>query len=109
MVSTPSVEPLLKSRLLPRFSFRFLFALTLCVALLAVTFQAAYAGYAVAISVLAFIGFLVAFFAACVLVFLLLWCLLGLRRIDGEADSPGSPFSDGQLPPQILPPSNPPK
>jgi hypothetical protein len=107
MVSTPSVEPLLKSRLLPRFSFRFLFALTLCFALLGVTIQAAYAGYVVAISVLAFIGFLVAFFAACILVFLVLWCLSGLRVRDDEAGTGGSPFADGQLPPQILPPSNP--
>ena len=107
MVSTPSVEPLLKSRLLPRFSFRFLFVLTLVFALLGVTVQAAYAGYAVAISVLAFIGFLAAFFAACVVVFLVLWCLSGLRVRGDDADTAGSPFADGQLPPQILPPSNP--
>ena len=107
LVNTPSVEPVLKSRLLPRISFRFMFLLTLGFALLGAATRSAVEGYAFAIAVLAFIGCLVIFFVACMFVFVLTWAMsLPLRR-SRENPTQGSPFADGQLPPQILPPRNP--
>ncbi|MDB4557635.1 hypothetical protein N9053_00655 [bacterium] len=107
IVSTPSVEPLLNSRVLPRFSFRFLFVVTLAFALLGATIQAALAGYIIAVSILVFLGFLLSFFVVGFLLFLVLWGLAVLRPHNDSQDASGSPFADGQLPPQILPPTNP--
>ena len=107
IVSTPSVEPLLNSRVLPRFSFRFLFVVTLAFALLGATIQAALAGYIIAVSILVFLGFLLSFFVVGFLLFLVLWGLAVLRPHNDSQDTSGSPFADGQLPPQILPPTNP--
>ncbi len=105
-LSTPSVEPILKSRVLPRFSFRFLFAITFACALIGAMVQAAYGGYIIAISLLVLLGSVLSFFALGFLVFLLLWIIAVLRPPNDVAE-PGSPFADGQLPPQILPPTDP--
>jgi hypothetical protein len=106
-VNTPAVEPVLKSRLLPRFSFRFLFGVTFGFALLGATVQAAFAGFAVALGVLVFLGSLASFFVVGFLFYLVLWGLAGLRPRDDSVGNSGSPFADGQLPPQIMPPTNP--
>ncbi|MDC0287852.1 hypothetical protein OAL01_00260 [Rubripirellula sp.] len=105
-MSTPSVEPLLKSRVLPRFSFRFLFAITFACALVGAMVQAAYGGYVIAISLLVLLGSMLSFFVLGFLFFLTLWIMAGLRP-RGDVAEPGSPFADGQLPPQILPPTDP--
>lgn len=106
-MNTPSVEPLLKSRLLPRFSFRFLFLLTFGFALLGAATRSAVQGYALAMAVLAFIGFFVIFFFVSAAMFLLGWAIAVARTGSSQDTTQGSPFAEGQLPPQILPPRNP--
>lgn len=96
----------MKSRLLPRFSFRFLFGVTFVFALLGAMVQAAYAGYIIAISLLMMLGSVLSFFLVGYLFFLVQWIMAGLRPRRDLAE-PGSPFADGQLPPQILPPTDP--
>jgi uncharacterized Tic20 family protein len=107
IVNTPSVEPVLKSRFLPRFSFRFLFLLTFICALVGAILQSAGAGYAVAISAVVSLSYFLVFFALCILLFLVLWSLSFLQRDKADEQNAGSPFAEGQLPPQILPPRNP--
>ncbi|MAI32567.1 MAG: hypothetical protein L7W43_16280 [Rubripirellula sp.] len=105
-MNTPAVEPLLKSRLLPRFTFRFLFLVTFAGAVLGALVEAAFTGYTIAISLLVLLGSGLSFFVVGFLLFLVQWVMAGLqpRRDLVEA---GSPFADGQLPPQILPPTDP--
>lgn len=107
MVKTPSVEPVVKSRLLPRISSRWLFVLTTLAAIIAAVARAAGEGGALAYSLMAALTFIAICFAAFVLLFVfargvsLLWYDAPPELHDG------SPFAEGQLPPQILPPRDP--
>lgn len=92
--------------MLPRFSFRFLFAITFACALIGAVVQAAYGGFVIAISLVVLLGSVLSFFVVGILSFLVLWVIAGLRPRNHVAE-PGSPFADGQLPPQILPPTDP--
>ena len=92
--------------MLPRFSFRFLFAITFACALVGAMVQAAFGGFVLAISLLVLFGSVLAFFVVGFLLFLVLWIMAALRPRDDVAE-PGSPFADGQFPPQILPPTDP--
>lgn len=103
-LKTPSVEPVVRSRLLPRVSFRLLFALTTLAAVLAAVARAAGSGAAAAKAVMVGLGFLVACFLVFTLLFLISWCVSSLRVEPDDDAMQGSPFADGQLPPQILPP-----
>jgi hypothetical protein len=106
-MKTPSVEPVLRSRLLPRISFRWLLALTTLSAVLAAVARAAGGGTAIAWGAVVAIGFLVTCFALFVILFIFCWAVSS-TWYDGEPDAAqGSPFSEGQLPPQILPPREP--
>jgi len=101
------MEPILRSRLLPQFSFRLLMALTVIAALLAVTARAAGSGAPFAKAVLVVVVFVTAVFALAVCAFLVSWAiaLLVLGRAHEARD--GSPFSEDQLPPQHLKPREP--
>jgi hypothetical protein len=103
-VKTPSVEPVVESRLLPRISSRLLFALTTLAAIIAAVARAAGNGGALAYAVMVSLIFVVACFSIFLLLFLISWAISSLWY-EGESDTlEGSPFAEGQLPPQILPP-----
>jgi hypothetical protein len=94
----------LRSRLLPRVSFRFVLALMTLSALIAAVGRAAGEGAATAWAALVAFGFLAACFLLFMLLFLVCWGI-SLVWYEGEpAAGKGSPFAEGQLPPQILPP-----
>lgn len=103
-MKTPSVEPVLTSRLLPRVSFRLLLALVTISALIAAIARAAGQGVALAYAFSIGLGFLAVVFLLFVLLFLISRSFTSLWY-KGDADVlEGSPFAEGQLPPQILPP-----
>ena len=100
----PKLQPVLPSKMLPRITLGFLFGLTTAGALIAAVARSAEKGVDLAIAALAVVGFFAACFAVFVLLFLV--CrMIALLKGDVVSDAnQGSPFSDGQLPPQILPP-----
>ena len=103
-MKTPSVEPVLRSRLLPRISFRLVLALMTLSAIVAAVGKAAGGGGATAWGILVALGFVAISFLLFVALFLFCWSISTLWY-DGESDMVhGSPFADGQLPPQIVPP-----
>ena len=103
-MKTPSVEPVVRSRLLPRISFRFLFALTTLSAIIAAVARGAGEGVALAYAAMTTLAFVGACFALFLSLFLVSWAISSLWY-EGESDAlEGSPFAEGQLPPQILPP-----
>ena len=110
-MNTPVVEPVEPSRLLPRVTFRTLFAITTLGALLAALGRVAGFGTAgntraIAVGLLVAVGFL----AACLMVFatfyLVAWLISLMWYRATEMPNEGSPFAEDQLPPQILPPRN---
>lgn len=103
-VKTPSVEPVLRSRLLPRVSFRFMFLLMTLAAVIAAVARLAGEGGALAYAVVVGIGYLAVGFLAFVLLFLINWVISSLWYRESADLHQGNPFADGQLPPQILPP-----
>ena len=107
MVKTPSVEPVLKSRLLPRISSRWLFVLTTLAAVIAAVARVAGEGGAVAYAATAAIVFLATCFGAFALLFFLARAVSLMWYVPPPELHDGSPFADGQLPPQILPPRDP--
>ena len=100
----PSVEPVLRSRLLPRISFRLIFGVTALAAILYALARLAGQGGTLAMSIMLALAFLIACFAIFVAAFLLAWsiAILTAERQDDSAE--GSPFASDQLPPQLLPP-----
>jgi hypothetical protein len=103
-VKTPSVEPVVVSRLLPKISSRFLFVLTTFAALIAAVARAAGAGGALANAAIVALIFIAVCFLLFAILFVISWAISSLWY-EREPDTlEGSPFADGQLPPQILPP-----
>lgn len=127
-MKTPSYEPVQPSRMMPRFSFRWLFALTTVGAIVAAIAQiagrgasgssgsgsggfgpgqeAANSGTAAALAtgVLVTLGYLAALFAVFMLLFGIAWLVASLWYRPDDDLAQGSPFAADQLPPQILPP-----
>jgi len=101
------MEPILRSRLLPQFSFRAMMALTVVAALLAVTARAAGSGAPFAKAIMVVVLFVAAVFVLAIVAFLISWsiALLVVGRVDDTRA--GSPFSEDQLPPQHLKPREP--
>lgn len=106
-MKTPSVEPVLRSRLLPRISFRLIFVVTTGVAVAAAVARAAGEGGALAFSVLMAMAVPLACFALFISLFLICWIVSSLWYESEDDTLKGSPFAEGQLPPQILPPRDP--
>ena len=103
-VKTPAVEPVVRSRMLPRISFRLLFGLTTLAAIIASVARLAGEGGELALAAIVGAGFIFACFCLFALLFLIDWAISSLWY-EGEPDAlEGNPFADGQLPPQILPP-----
>jgi hypothetical protein len=73
-------------------------------AVIAAVGRAAGGGYAIASAALVAGGFVVVCFLLFIGLFLFCW-VISLLWYEGEPEAGrGSPFADGQLPPQILPP-----
>ena len=103
-VKTPSVEPVVRSRLLPKLSSRVLFALTTLAAVIAAVARLAGEGGELAYAAIVGLGFIAACFVLFALLFLVAWAISSLWY-EGEPDAlEGNPFAEGQLPPQLLPP-----
>jgi hypothetical protein len=105
--TSKAVQPILKSRMLPRISLGFLFVLTTLGALLAAIARAADQGIALAIAAIAALGFVAACFVTFALLFFICRTVAYLNGNSVTDATTGSPFSEGQLPPQILPPREP--
>ncbi len=103
-MKTPSVEPVLRSRLLPKVSFRLMLILTTLSAVVAAVARVAGGGGAMATAVVVAILFPLVCFAPFTLLFLITWSVSSLWYRDDPDSLRGSPFAEGQLPPQILPP-----
>lgn len=89
---------------MPRVSFRLVLALMTLSALIAAIARAAGSGHAIAWAAMVAAGFFLVCFLAFVSLFLFCW-LISLLWYDGQPEAgQGSPFAEGQLPPQILPP-----
>ena len=107
MPTAPLTEPVLRSRLLPRISFRLLFALTALAALVAALARAAGEGGPLARALLLAVGFLIFCFTLFAVLFLVGWAIACLTVRAKDTAPPGSPFAEDQLPPQMLPPREP--
>lgn len=110
-MNSPVVESVEPSRLLPRVTFRTLFAITTLGALLAALARVAgVAGSvstrAMALGLLIAVGFLAACFLAFALFYLVAWLVSIIWYRAADESVQGSPFAEDQLPPQILPPRN---
>lgn len=103
-MKTPSVEPVLQSRLLPKVSFRFVMAVTAVFAVLGAVGRVAGEGGALALATLCGLAFPLICFALFGILFLISWGVSGLWYEADDDALKGSPFADGQLPPQLLPP-----
>jgi hypothetical protein len=89
---------------MPKVSFRLLFALTTLAAIIAAVARAAGQGGALANAAMVSLGFLGAVFLLFALLFLIS-VAVSSTWYEGDSDAlDGSPFAEGQLPPQILPP-----
>lgn len=102
---TPSsMEPIVRSRVLPRISFRAMMLGTVIAALIAALARAAGDGATFAKAVVIAIGLLALFFLLAACAFVLAW--LTARLVIGEFDNAreGNPFAQDQLPPQLLKP-----
>tara|TARA_R110002049_G_scaffold25016_1_gene88228 strand:- start:17425 stop:17751 length:327 start_codon:yes stop_codon:yes gene_type:complete len=103
-MKTPSVEPVLRSRLLPKISFRGMFGLMTLAAFLAALARTAGGGTSFAIGVLAAFVFIAACFVCFAFTFMVTWLFATLTYKGDPDQRTGSPFAADQLPPQILPP-----
>ncbi|QDT05996.1 hypothetical protein K227x_44030 [Rubripirellula lacrimiformis] len=103
-MKTPSYQPIERSRMLPRISFRWMFALTTLGAILAAVAKAAGSGASFAVALMVTIGFIGTCFALFVLIFAITLAVSSLWYQPVDDTHQGSPFAADQLPPQILPP-----
>ena len=85
MTKAPSVEPVVRSRLLPRISFRMMLLLTTLAAILAAIARVADAGNELAMSAMMAFGFVFACFVAFAFLFLFSWSVSVLRKPSGYA------------------------
>ena len=103
----PSVQPPLVGRVLPQYSFRTVVIAMTLLALAAFVYRQASLGAAWAEALVVAAAFLLACFALYAVLFLLAWIPALVGRDSWEDVGKGNPFADGQLPPQLLPPSEP--
>lgn len=101
---TPSVERSVRSRLLPKLSFRSVMLTVTLAAFVAWLGRLAWDGHPLPMSLIYALLALVAFFVASLLLFLIAWVPAFLLRHLQSDSREGNPFAADQLPPQILPP-----
>lgn len=102
-----SVLPPERGGLLPQYSFRTVVILMTAVVFAAFAFRQAWLGEVWAQAFAVISGFLVACFTLYAILYLIAWIPARLGRDDDWEVMHGNPFADGQLPPQLLPPSDP--
>ncbi|SMP74808.1 hypothetical protein SAMN06265222_11844 [Neorhodopirellula lusitana] len=102
-----SMDPIVRSRVLPRISFRAVMVFSVVAAIIAAVARAAGDGTTFAKAVIVGIAFLAFFFVLAMLAFLLSWMTarLTIGRFDNARE--GNPFAKDQLPPQLLKPREP--
>ena len=102
-----SMDPVIRSRVLPRISFRSVMALTVVAAVIAAVARAAGDGATFAKAFIVALAFLTAFFLLAIFSFILSWITarLTIGRFDNARE--GNPFAKDQLPPQLLKPREP--
>lgn len=101
---TPSVEQTVRSRLLPKLSFRSVMITVTLAAIVAWIGRLAWEGKPLPMSLLYTLLSLILFFVASLVLFLMAWVpAFLLRRLQPDARE-GNPFAADQLPPQVLPP-----
>ncbi len=105
--ATPSVSPIERSRLLPRLSFRFMMAVVTVAALLAFILRLALIGSPLASALIYSLLTVGLCFGAFAVLFLIAWIPAVISRDRFGDVQLGSPFSEDQLPPQVLPPREP--
>lgn len=101
------MQPVLRSRVLPRISFRAMMAITFLAAILATTARAAGDGATFAKAVISAVGFVAIFFILAIGSFLVSWLVARLIHNKANDSYQGSPFASGSLPPQIIKPREP--
>ncbi|TWU21529.1 hypothetical protein Pla52o_37160 [Novipirellula galeiformis] len=100
-----SAQPVVPSRMLPRVSFRLVFAITTLSAIVAALARQAGDGGALATAVMTALLVPAICFALFAMLFLFAWAITSLWFQGDDQDTlHGSPFAAGQLPPQIMPP-----
>ncbi|MEM6779281.1 MAG: hypothetical protein AAF670_16630 [Planctomycetota bacterium] len=101
------MQPILRSRLLPRISFRSLLGATVLAAAIAAMARAAGNGVVALRAVLAGLAILISFMMLSILAFLVSWMIA--RLIHGRASDAlqGNPFAKDNLPPQQIKPRDP--
>ncbi|MCM2370877.1 hypothetical protein [Aporhodopirellula aestuarii] len=102
-----SMQPIVRSRVLPRVSFRSMMIATVIAAVIAAVARAAGDGATFAKASIAAGCFFALFFVFAALAFLMSWATakLVIGRFDNARE--GSPFAKDQLPPQLLKPREP--
>lgn len=102
-----SMDPVVRSRVLPRISFRSVMGLTVVAAVIAAVARSAGDGTTFAKAVIVALSLLAFFFALTAIAFLLAWITARLMvgRFDNARE--GNPFAKDQLPPQLLKPREP--
>lgn len=85
MTKAPSVEPIVRSRLLPRISFRMMLLLTTFSAVIAAIARVAGNGGELASAVMMTLTFIVACFGAFAILFLFAWSIAVIRKQSGIA------------------------
>lgn len=101
------MDPVVRSRVLPRVSFRSVMVATFVAAIIAAVARAAGDGATFAKAVIVAVVLLTFFFGLSAIAFLLSW--ITARMMIGRFDNAreGNPFAKDQMPPQLLKPREP--
>lgn len=101
------MDPIVRSRVLPRVSFRAVMGLTLIAAIIAAVARTAGGGATFAKAFIVALIFLTLFFFLASVAFVLSWVTarMMIGRFDNNRE--GNPFAKDQLPPQLLKPREP--
>lgn len=102
-----SMQPIARSRLLPRISFRLMMFLTALAAGGSAIARAAGDGGVLAKAIVTIMLVLAIFFVASAMSYLLAWAVarIAVGRVDNSLK--GNPFAKDQLPPQVIRPREP--
>jgi hypothetical protein len=100
-----SVQPPVRSRLLPQYSFRTVMIGTAALALAAFVYRQSMLGAVWAEALVFASATILCCFVGFAFLFLIAWIPALIGRDSWEDVAKGNPFADGQLPPQLLPPT----
>lgn len=100
-----SVQPRARSQVLPQYSFRTVIIGTTLLALAAFVYRQSIFGTVWARSFVFAASVILCCFIAFAVLFLIAWVPALIGKDSWEDVSKGNPFADGQLPPQLLPPT----